>query len=214
MTVSHPWTVLDAYDDRSWIENGLFRNSKQFWRLTRWFSQKNEAGVCAHLTFVMMMVAVATAYRLWQKRQADAPHHLDDRQITQTSYRLVDPETGEVTDIPAPVLPSTSHLATPLPHPTTADTDDPAQDILAHSLLAGQGPARWRRELYQHNRDKVIVFVGHHYGIFDTYELLVLSGVPIAGLRPSCIANIWAILEMFLNKIKRAKNSISQPQPR
>jgi hypothetical protein len=36
-TVSDPWAVVDGYDDRSWIENGLFRNSKQFWRLTRWF---------------------------------------------------------------------------------------------------------------------------------------------------------------------------------
>ena len=60
-TVSDPWAVVDGYDDRSWIENGLFRNSKQFWRLTRWFPQKTEAGVQSHLTFVVMVLAVATA---------------------------------------------------------------------------------------------------------------------------------------------------------
>lgn len=68
--VSDPWVVVDGYDDRSWIENGLFRNSKQFWRLTRWFPQKTEAGVHSHLTFVVLMLAVATAYRLWDKAQA------------------------------------------------------------------------------------------------------------------------------------------------
>jgi hypothetical protein len=60
-TVSDPWAVGDAYDDRSWIEKGLFRNSKQFWRLTRWFPQKTAAGVQSHLTFVVMLLAVATA---------------------------------------------------------------------------------------------------------------------------------------------------------
>jgi len=60
-TISDPWAVVDGYDDRSWIENGLFRNSKQFWRLPRWFPQKTEAGVQSHLTFVVMVLAVATA---------------------------------------------------------------------------------------------------------------------------------------------------------
>ena len=27
--IADPWTVVDGYDDRSWIENGLFRNSKE-----------------------------------------------------------------------------------------------------------------------------------------------------------------------------------------
>ena len=67
-----PWTVVDGYDDRSWVENGLFRNSKQFWKLTRWFPQKTEAGVHSHLTFVAMMMAVATAFRLWDRAQAGA----------------------------------------------------------------------------------------------------------------------------------------------
>jgi len=62
--VAEPWEPVNAYDDRSWIENGLFRNSKQFWTLMRWFPQKDLAGVRTHLTFVMLMLATATAYRL------------------------------------------------------------------------------------------------------------------------------------------------------
>jgi len=64
--------LIDGYDDRSWVENGLFRNSKQFWQLTRWFPQKTAAGVHSHLTFVAMLLTVATAFRLWDKAQAGA----------------------------------------------------------------------------------------------------------------------------------------------
>jgi hypothetical protein len=149
------WQPVDAYDDRSWIENGLFRNSKQFWTLTRWFPEKSAAGVCAHLTFVMLMVATATAYRLWDKAQATAP---------------LDPEDGH----PA------AHLACPTP--PTASADVPP--LLGHHLLQGQGPARWRRELRMRNRDKLIVFSGERYGIFDTHEFMILAGVPLQALPP------------------------------
>ena len=69
--VDDPWAIVDLYDDRSWIENGLFRNSKQFFTLTRWFPKRTAAGVRSHLTFVMLMLATATAYRLWDKAQGE-----------------------------------------------------------------------------------------------------------------------------------------------
>ena len=87
--VDDPWSIVDLYDDRSWIENGLFRNSKQFFTLTRWFPKRSAAGVRSHLTFVMLMMATATAYRLWDKAQANAAtaaharpqdHHASHRQ--------------------------------------------------------------------------------------------------------------------------------------
>ncbi len=53
--VADPWTVVDGYDDRSWIENGLLRNSKQFWTLTRWFPQRTAAGIQTHVTFVLLI---------------------------------------------------------------------------------------------------------------------------------------------------------------
>lgn len=153
--VADPWPAMNAYDDRSWIENGLFRNSKQFWTLMRWLPQKNEAGVRAHLTFVLLMLATTTAYRLWDKAQSQ------------------------------PEPPPPTHLACPTPPGSTpaAATMSPLP-CLSHSLLAGQGMARWRRELHQEHRDKLIVFVGAHYGIFDVHEFLVLTGVPLRQLPP------------------------------
>lgn len=154
--VDAPWTPVNAYDDRSWIENGLFRNSKQFWTLTRWFPQKDAAGVRTHLIFVMLMLATATAYRLWDKAQSAAPD------------------------------PPPSHLALPAspPQPAPAEQERDARPQLSHALLEGQGIARWRRELRYQNRDKLIVFVGEQYGIFDTYEFLILTGVPLRQLPP------------------------------
>jgi len=152
-TVDAPWTLVDAYDDRSWIENGLFRNSKQFWTLTRWSPEKTEAGVRAHLTFVMLMMATATAYRLWDKAQNET----------------------------LPVAPS--HLARPMP-PAQTGAPPPASPRLSHAQLAGQGAQRWRQELRRQNRDKLIVFVGDTYGIFDTHEFMVLTRVPLRQLPP------------------------------
>ncbi|MBU1878169.1 MAG: transposase, partial [Chloroflexi bacterium] len=165
--VADPWPTVDTYDDRSWIENGLFRNSKQFWRLTRWFPQKTEAGVCSHLTFVMLIVAVATAYRLWDKAQAGVISQPPDHQIEHITQRRVAVDTGEIITEPAPVQPRPTHLASVI-EAHGVNTTEPAPDILAHSLLGGQGPRRWRRQLQCENRDKVIVFIGQHYGIFDT----------------------------------------------
>jgi hypothetical protein len=185
LSVADPWPVVDAYDDRSWIENGLFRHSKQFWRLTRWFPQKNEAGVHSHLVFVMLMVALATAYRLWDKHSAQAAP--PPAAPPPVAYRQIDPHTGEVTDRPSSPPSATIHLASHLPLATDTEPAASAQDdppSLAYSLLGGQGTARWRRELAQQNRDKVIVFKGNRYGIFDTHELMVLSGIPVRDLPP------------------------------
>jgi hypothetical protein len=186
LSVTNPWPVVDAYDDRSWIENGLFRQNKQFGRLTRWFPQKNEAGVRSHLVFVMLMFAVTTTYRLWDKQAAeDTPPSADPIQ-PPVSYHQIDPYTGEVTDQPTALPTPNTHLTSHLPLATDTEPLTAAQDSpkLAYSLLGGQGTARWRRELAQHNRDKVIVFKGHHYGIFDTHELMVLSGIPVRDLPP------------------------------
>ena len=151
--VNAPWTPVDAYDDRSWIENGLFRNSKQFWTLTRWFPEKTAEGVQAHLTFVMLMLATATAYRLWDKAHTEGP-------------------------------PTTlAHLACAVP-PVTNPDPCPEPPPLSHAQLAGQGALRWRQELRRQNRDKLIVFVGDAYGIFDTHEFAVLTGVPLRALPP------------------------------
>jgi hypothetical protein len=187
--VDDPWVTFDAYDDRSWIENGLFRNGKQFWRLTRWFPEKTAAGVHSHLTFVMLVVATATAYRLWDKAQSGATHRVSDHQIDSIAHRVVAVDTGEITDLPTPPNPAPTHLASsilpqPIDETDQKTTIDQLGDFLAHSLLGGQGPLHWRRQLQRENRDKVIVFIDQQYAIFDTHEFLVLSGVPLRTLPP------------------------------
>ncbi len=196
-SVTNPWLVVDAYDDRSWIENGLFRQSKQFWRLTRWFPQKSEAGVRSHLVFVMLMFAVTTAYRLWDKHSAQDSSPAPTPNKSPLLYRQIDPQTGEVTDLSSPQPTSATHLTSHLP--LTSDIGaPPAHDLpdLAYSLLDGQGTARWRRELAQQNRDKVIVFKDHRYGIFDTHELMVLSGIPVRDL-PAHLGSRTDILRRY-----------------
>ena len=179
--VSDPWTVVDGYDDRSWIENGLFRNGKQFWKLTRWFPQKTEAGVHSHLTFVTLILGVATAFRLWDQAQTGGRTAAPDHQIAKVIHKVIDAQTGEVAQTRVP-KPST-HLASRMEEIYTP----PARPTLAswsHERLEGQGPLRWRRRLRRENLDKVIVFVGHQYGIFYASEMLVLSGVPVRQLPP------------------------------
>jgi hypothetical protein len=50
---------------------------------------------------------------------------------------------------------------------------------LSSALLAGEGTARWRKRLQEDNRDKVIVFLGLHDGIFFLAECAVLTHLPI-----------------------------------
>ena len=181
--VRDPWAVVDGYDDRSWIENGLFRNSKQFWRLTRWFPQKTEAGVYSHLTFVVMVLAVATAYRLWDQAQAGAIVAAPDHQIAQVVHKVIDAQTGAVSVTPEPKRKLRTHLVSRLKEMYTPPAK-PTGPVWSHEQLEGQGPLRWRRRLRRENRDRVIVFVGHQHGIFHASELLVLSGVPVRELPP------------------------------
>ena len=144
VTVSDPWAVVDGYDDRSWIENGLFRNSKQFWRLTRGFPQKTEAGVHSHLTFVVMVLAVATAYRLWDQAQAGVVATAPDHQIDQVVHKLIDAHTGEVSVVPEPKRTPRTHLASRMEEIYTPPAK-PTVPVWSHEQLEGQGPLRWRR---------------------------------------------------------------------
>ena len=161
----------------------MFRNSKQFWRLTRWFPQKTEIGVHSHLTFVVLVLAVATAYRLWNQAQAGVVVEAPDHQIAQVVHQVIDAQTGEVRVPPAAKRPQRTHLASCMEELYTPPTK-PTVPVWSHEQLEGQGPLRWRRRLRRENRDKVIVFVGHQYGIFHASELLVLSGVPVRELPP------------------------------
>jgi hypothetical protein len=138
--ITDPFAVFDAYDWRSVIENGIFKEGKHPWHLTH-FPQKTAEAVVVHCFFTLVVMALCTALRLWQAQ--DAP---DDG-----------PAGGSA-------------------RPGRAR---PATVPLEITLLGGEGTTRWRRRLQAANRDKVIVFVGGHYGIFHVAEFAVLAGLRI-----------------------------------
>jgi hypothetical protein len=67
--VADPFVVFDDYDWRSVIENGIFKEGKHPWLLER-FPQKTEAAVVVHAHFTLAVMALCTAFRLSQAREA------------------------------------------------------------------------------------------------------------------------------------------------
>lgn len=145
-SVEDAFAVFDTYDGRSLIENGLFREGKGPWMLEH-APQKNEKAVIVHVVFTLAVMALATAYRLWSRRQ-----------------ELAEPECSQT----------------------------------GIALLEGEGTTAWRRRLLQENRDKVIVFVGGHYGIFHAAEFAVLAGLRIKsqGIPPE-LGSLGGILARY-----------------
>ncbi len=70
-SVSDPFVTFDRYDARSVIENGVFKEGKYPWHLGR-FPKKTEAAVIVHCHFTLLVMGLATAFRLWQAQQASA----------------------------------------------------------------------------------------------------------------------------------------------
>lgn len=68
-SVQDPFVVFDAYDWRSVIENGIFKEGKHPWHLTH-FPQKTEQAVIVHCSFTLMVMALCTAFRLWKAQGA------------------------------------------------------------------------------------------------------------------------------------------------
>ena len=70
--VRDPFVVFDTYDWRSVIENGIFKEGKHPWHLGT-FPKKTEAAVVVHCHFTLLVMALGTAFRLWQAQSALAP---------------------------------------------------------------------------------------------------------------------------------------------
>jgi hypothetical protein len=68
-SVQQPLQPFDDYDDRSLIENCCIKESKQQWELGH-PPQKTARAVRVHVTFTLLMFALATAYRLQCEREA------------------------------------------------------------------------------------------------------------------------------------------------
>lgn len=63
--VADPFVSFDTYDWRSVIENSIFKEGKYPWHL-RCFPQRTEAAVVVHCHFTLAVMALCTAFRLWQ----------------------------------------------------------------------------------------------------------------------------------------------------
>lgn len=75
-SVRKPLEVYDRYDDRSIIENLLFRESKQGWHLCQ-PPKKSYAAMVSHAVLTMVTFALTMAYRDWE----------DNEGYEETSYR-------------------------------------------------------------------------------------------------------------------------------
>ena len=82
--VKDPFVAFDLYDDRSLMENNLFRETKQDWHLEE-PPQKTREGVYVQVYMVMAMKALTKAFLMWQEEQA----RLDalGKETTREMYR-------------------------------------------------------------------------------------------------------------------------------
>ena len=85
--VSNPFHIFDAYDWRSVIENGIFKEGKHPWHLLR-FPKRTEAAVVVHCHFTLLVMALCTAFRLWQAKAATAPTQATEALPTLSSALL------------------------------------------------------------------------------------------------------------------------------
>jgi hypothetical protein len=67
-SVDVPLNAYDAYDDRSTIENGLFREAKQGWFIER-PARNTASAFCAHVYLTIITMALTTAFRTWMDSQ-------------------------------------------------------------------------------------------------------------------------------------------------
>lgn len=119
MDVKNPFLTFDRYDDRSLIENKLFREVKQNWHFEH-PPKKTREGVYVQAYMTMGMKALTTAFLKWQ----------EDQMQLQALGKY---STWEM----------------------------------------------YRRKLKVLNRNKLIVFVDNHFGIFPSHEVFMLANVPV-----------------------------------
>ena len=67
-SVKKPLTAYDGYDERSEIENGLFREAKQAWFIQR-PAQNTADAFRSHVYLTLTMMALTTAFRTWMDLQ-------------------------------------------------------------------------------------------------------------------------------------------------
>lgn len=118
--VTKPLIAYDRYDQRSDMENGLFREAKQAWFIQR-PAKTTLRGFRAHTYLTIITMALTTAFRAWLEQQ-------DKKE-----------QAGQQTGI-----------------------------------------RKYRQQVRQENGNKLIIFNGGRYAIFEAYELVILCGRAVA----------------------------------
>ena len=85
--VRNPFVIFDTYDWRSVIENGIFKEGKHPWHLLR-FPKRTEAAVLVHVFFTLLVMALCSAFRLWQAQTATTPTEATEERPTLSSALL------------------------------------------------------------------------------------------------------------------------------
>jgi len=67
-SVQKPLTTYDGYDERSEMENGLYREAKQAWFIQR-PARNNADAFRAHAYLSLIMMMLTTAFRTWMDQQ-------------------------------------------------------------------------------------------------------------------------------------------------
>jgi len=68
MPVGDPFVGFDTYDDRSLIENCLYKESKQGWHIKH-SPQKTEQAIVVHIFFTLTVFALSNAFHKWKKEK-------------------------------------------------------------------------------------------------------------------------------------------------
>jgi hypothetical protein len=115
-SVKKPLKVYDGYDDRSEIENTLFREAKQAWFIQR--PPRNTIdGFRTHVYLTIITMALTSAFQAWMEQQEKLE------------------KGGQETGI-----------------------------------------RKFRERVKEENSNKLIIFDGDRYAIFDAYEVIILCG--------------------------------------
>jgi len=88
MTVEKPLKVVDDYDDRSLIENGIFRTGKQDWHLTH-PPKKTAHAFKIHVYLTLMMIALTTAFREFKIKEEEKEKKRIETGIERYRRRIV-----------------------------------------------------------------------------------------------------------------------------
>lgn len=157
--ITKPRLTFDRYDDRSLIENGLFREGKQAWSLEK-PPKRSEAGVTVHVYLTYVAMALTRCYQA-ETQEETVPRVLSPRGVESRAQE------------------SASEATRPLVGSGTVD----AGRTLPNPRL-NLGMERYRLDLKVRNRNKVILFQDDSYGVLHVQEMAMLSGLNLRDRSP------------------------------